>query len=84
MELSHAVHGESGDDAQVRHPDAAVLDDGHPADLFGIIGIPVPEIKDKTAVDLFDDLEDPRQKAAEKVLGPDFHRLDHHRVVSVR
>ncbi|OQA22762.1 MAG: hypothetical protein BWY61_01568 [Firmicutes bacterium ADurb.Bin354] len=63
MKSCNTVYGVAGTDSEMSHLNLSVIDDRHLANLLLVTGIFSLDLKNKAAVDLFNDLIDPGKKS---------------------
>ncbi len=83
---SHTVGAVRPDDREIRHPhplDGALFNEADALDATVIRRVAAAHVVEKTAVDLVDDLELPRNQSFEQIHGPPLQRLRQKRVVRV-
>ncbi len=83
MKRGYTVYAVASDNRQIGHPHLTVIDDRHIADLVGVVRIPLLNLAEEAAVDLFRDLINPGKQAREKIDGPFLQRFRHNRVVRI-
>ena len=86
MDLGHAVGAVRADDGQVGHAHLAgrrLLDEAHPLHAVLVARIALLHVVEEAAIDLVDDLQQPRADQLEEAHRPLFQRLGQQRVVGV-
>ena len=83
MQLRNAVDLMAAGQAEVRHADLVVGDDGHIVPLAGVVRVDALQLFHETAVDLLADRVDPRQLLLEQADRPALERFGHDSMVGV-
>ena len=81
MQLRNAVDLMAAGQAEVRHADLVVGDDGHIVPLAGVVRVDALQLFHETAVDLLADRVDPRQLLLEQADRPALERFGHDSMV---